>query len=153
MTTPKIEAAVSEAISDAVKSEAELVTAISETASLRVEAAESMAAEVIASAETTALGVKLAALEERVNTWPSNALSASHLQEALKPLMDEVQELKNMMAELLDLTTEWAEETETTEPSSTPAISPAATAENSPLPDAKSEKPAPASNPRKSRLI
>jgi hypothetical protein len=142
MSIDKIDAAVADHVAEAVKSETELVEAISETANDRVESAEKMAADVIAAAETTALGVKIASIEERLNTWPSSsgedfaALKMQHQQ-----ILAMLETMNTKITELLDLLTEM-EETEEVE-SSIPPITPAEATTNSPLPDAKSESSAP----------
>lgn len=136
---------------------AEQTSAVLEVAETRVEAAETMAAEVMAAAETTTLGVKIAAIEERLNSW--QGASADFVE-----LKAEVHELKQMSAEILDLTrelmdllTEMEEEpSPQVTPPSTPEITAPMTAtmpENSPPPDEKSEKPDRERQARKNRLI
>lgn len=143
---------------------AEQTSAVLEVAETRVEAAETMAAEVMAAAETTTLGVKIAAIEERLNSW--QGASADFVE-----LKAEVHELKQMSAanevsvrqildltrELMDLLTEMEEEpSPQVTPPSTPEITAPMTAtmpENSPPPDEKSEKPDRERQARKNRLI
>ena len=138
MTTAKIDAAVAETVAEAVKSEAELVDAITETARERVELAEETAAAVIAAAETTALNVKINSIEERLNTWPqSSAADFAALNTTMSQVLAEVQEVKDLQNELMDLLTE-QEEVEEPQPS-TPPISPSTeAAKNSPQPEEKS---------------
>jgi hypothetical protein len=115
--------------------------------------AQETAASVIAAAETTVLATKINSIEERLNTWQTNDASATILP-LLTEIRSELQELKNNMAEMLDLLTEFEPEPEPEleTPPSTPQIIAPEAMRNSPQPDAPSEKQAPA-NQRKNRLI
>jgi len=140
MTTPKIDEAIAEVVADAVKSEAELVDAIQETAQQRVELAEETAAQVIAASETTLLMSKINSIEERLNTWPqSSAADFVALNTTMSRFLATLQEVKDLQNELMDLLTE-QEEVEQEEPEpSTPPISPSTeAAKNSPQPEEKS---------------
>jgi len=153
MSTADIDAAVSKTIAEQVKSEVDVAIAVQENAAERVEQAEHLAANVIAAAETTAMGVKLAALEERVNTWQGSSAELSAVLAQLKTLETETHELKQMIAELLNLVTELeVEETEEAEELSTLPISPEQATKNSPQPDEKSAKPAPENRAKASRF-
>ena len=142
MTTPKIDEAIAEVVADAVKSEAELVDAIQETAQQRVELAEETAAQVIAASETTLLMSKINSIEERLNTWPqSSAADFVALNTTMSQVLATLQEVKDLQNELMDLLTE-QEEVEQEEVEPQPSIQPISpsteAAKNSPQPEEKS---------------
>jgi hypothetical protein len=144
MSTVDINKAVAETI-------AEQTTDILACAHDETVLAQETAASVIAAAETTVLATKINSIEERMNTWQTNDASATILP-LLTEIMSELQEMKNNMAEMLDLLTEFEPEPELETPPSTPQIIAPEAMRNSPQPDAPSEKQAPA-NQRKNRLI